>query len=296
MEHTKMELFNFAESARYYDSPNPKLDLGFAPFTGNTPLAPKRIWQYLGIFYDRNLTFCEHVKHYATKSISTVRSMRILGNSSRGLTPKQKRTLYVSCVQPIATYGLRCWYKPGIRGFKTNIKLLNLTHNQGARWITGAFRTTPVGGMLAVAGLMPLHITLKKQFEQSLIHLGTLHTNHPVLSLVERGKSKGSVLHANSLEMQSARMRKVIKSPLDEVTIHEVLETFHPLSKYTKPGSRFIDLHPDKIDFILPPARNRKELVKYHEDLKILPLDDDTIHLITGWSHHKFESDVPLPS
>jgi hypothetical protein len=296
MEHTKTELFNFAESARYYDSPNPTLDLGFAPFTGDTPLAPKRIWRYLGIYYDRNLTFCEHIKHYATKSISTVRSMKILGNSSRGLTPKQKRTLYVSCVQPIATYGLRCWYKPGIRGFKTNIKLLNLTHNQGARWITGAFRTTPVGGMLAVAGLMPLHITLKKQFERSLIRLGTLHTNHPVLSLVERGKSKGSVLHANSLEKQSARMRKVTKSPLDEVTVHEVLETFHPLSEHTKPGSRFIDLFPDKIDFVLLPAGNRKDLVKYHEDLQILPLKDDTLHFITGWSHHKFEADISLPS
>jgi hypothetical protein len=51
-----------------------------------------------------------------------------------------------------------------------------------------------------------------------------------------------------------------------------------------------------KKDFVLPPAGNRKDLVKYHEDLKILPLHHDTIHLITGWSHHKFESDVPLPS
>jgi hypothetical protein len=222
--------------------------------------------------------------------------MKILGNSLHGLTPKQKRTLYVSCIQPIATYGLRCWYKPGIRGFKTNIKLLNLTHNQGACWITGAFRTTPVGGMLAVAGLMPLHLVLKKQFEWSLIRNRMLHTNHPVLSLVERGKSKGLTLHANSLETQSAQMRKVTKSPLDEVTIHEVLEMFHPLSEHTKPGSRFIDLFPDKIDFVLPPAGNRKDLVKYHEDLKILPLNDDTIHFITGWSRHKFESDVPLPS
>jgi hypothetical protein len=296
MEHTKTELFNFVESACYYNSLNPKLDLGFAPFTGDTPVTPKRIWQYLGIFYDHNLTFCEHVKHYATKSISTVCSMKILGNSSHGLTPKQKRTLYVSCVQPIATYGLCCWYKLGIRGFKMNIKLLNLTHNQGAHWITGAFRTTPVGGMLAVAGLMPLHITLKKQFERSLIHIGMLHTNHPVLSLVERGKSKGLTLHTNSLKSQLARMRKVTKSPLDKVTIHEVLETFHPLSEHVKPGSRFIDLFPDKIDFALPPAGNRKDLVKYHEDLKILPLNDDTIHFITGWSHHKCESDIPLPA
>jgi hypothetical protein len=91
-------------------------------------------------------------------------------------------------------------------------------------------------------------------------------------------------------------MCKVTKSPLDKVTIHKVLETFHPLSEFIKPGSRFIDLHPDKIDFVLPPVGNCKDFVKYHEDLKILPLNDDTLHFITGWSHHKFESDVPLPS
>jgi hypothetical protein len=114
MEHTKTELFNFALKSNNYESDNPTLDLGFVPFTNDTPLIPKRIWRYLGIFFDHNLTFCEHVKHYATKSISTVRSMKILGNPSHGLTPKQKRLLYISCVQPIATYGFRCWYKPGI--------------------------------------------------------------------------------------------------------------------------------------------------------------------------------------
>jgi hypothetical protein len=77
--------------------------------------------------------------------------------------------------------------------------------------------------MLAVAGLMPLHITLKKLFERSLIRNGTLHPNHPVLSLVEMSRAKGSVLHANSLELQPAARRKVIKSPLDEMTMREVL-------------------------------------------------------------------------
>jgi hypothetical protein len=113
MEHSKTELFNFAPSAKAYNESNPTLDIGFTPFTGLTPLKPKRIWHYLGIHFDCNLTFCEHVKLYATKSISTVCSMKILGNSARGLTPKQKRLLYISCVQPIATYGLCCWYKPG---------------------------------------------------------------------------------------------------------------------------------------------------------------------------------------
>jgi hypothetical protein len=114
MEHTKTKLFNFVLKSNNYKSANPSLDLGFAPFTNDTPLVPKHIWWYLGIFFDCNHTFCEHVKHYATKSISTIRSMKILGNSSHRLTPKQKCLLYISCIQLIATYGFCCWYKPGI--------------------------------------------------------------------------------------------------------------------------------------------------------------------------------------
>jgi hypothetical protein len=293
MEHSKTELFHFALKSNDYESANPTLDLGFAPFTGTTPLIPKRIWRYLGIFFDRNLTFCEHVKHYATKSISTVRSMKILGNSSRGLTPKQKCLLYILCVQPIATYGFRCWYQPGIRGFRTNIKLLSLTHHQGARWITGVFRTTPVGGMLAVAGLMPLHITLKKLFERSLIRNGTLHPNHPVLSLLDRKHSKGSALHPNSLNRQSATHRKTIRSPLDQVTLHNVQEKFDPLSEHVKPGSRFIDLLPDRIDFS-PVPKGSKNVTTHHEELATLPQKDDTLHFITGWSVHEFEANTFL--
>jgi hypothetical protein len=160
MEHSKTELFNFALSPGDTRLLSPPMDLGFAPFTGENRLVAKKTWRYLGVFFDWNLTFREHVKYYATKSISTVRCMRILGNSMWGLSPKYKRILYILCVIPVATYGLGCWYRPGTRGFKANMKMVNLTHSQGARWIMGAFRTAPTGGVLASAGLMPMHLTI----------------------------------------------------------------------------------------------------------------------------------------
>jgi hypothetical protein len=153
----------------------------------------------LGIFFDRMLSFTVHVKFYANKSISTVCYMRILGNSNWGLTPKQKCMLYMSCVLPVATYGLWCWYRPGTRGFVSNIKLLNLTHSQGARWITGAFQTSPTSSILAAAGLMPMHYNLKKLYDRSILRNETLHYNHPSLSLLDHRNSKGSIQHPDAL-------------------------------------------------------------------------------------------------
>jgi hypothetical protein len=62
MEHSKTELFNFAKKP---GDPNPPIDLGVEPFTGDHPLLPKTTWRYLGVFFDRTLSFKEHVKIYS---------------------------------------------------------------------------------------------------------------------------------------------------------------------------------------------------------------------------------------
>ncbi|KXN87129.1 hypothetical protein AN958_09172 [Leucoagaricus sp. SymC.cos] len=104
LEHNKSKLFHF--SCQKGDE-NPPINLVYAPYTGDTPLCPKPFWQYLGFYFDRQLTFCEHVHYYSTKAISTVHSMGMLGNSLQSLSPKQKYLLYWLCVVPIATYGFR---------------------------------------------------------------------------------------------------------------------------------------------------------------------------------------------
>jgi hypothetical protein len=50
-------------------------------------LKPKEHWRYLGFFFDWHLLFHEHMCFYATKAISMVRTMGMLGNSFRGLSP-----------------------------------------------------------------------------------------------------------------------------------------------------------------------------------------------------------------
>ncbi|CAA7271389.1 unnamed protein product [Cyclocybe aegerita] len=147
LEHDKTELFHFS---RRRDAYNPSLDLGYAPHTGATPLKPKTYWRYLGFYFDRGLTFHEHVRYYATKAFTTVQAMRMLGNSTRGLSPKQCRLLYRSCVVPIATYAYRLWYFDGARN-KGAMNQLKQMQQKAALWITGAFRTSPTGGLEALA-------------------------------------------------------------------------------------------------------------------------------------------------
>ena len=78
MEHDKSEIFHFS---RAHNDLNPELDLSAI---GAPTLKPKTYWRYLGFYFDRRLSFKEHVRHYSTKALSTVKAMGMLGNSTRG--------------------------------------------------------------------------------------------------------------------------------------------------------------------------------------------------------------------
>ncbi|XP_006463070.1 hypothetical protein AGABI2DRAFT_144472 [Agaricus bisporus var. bisporus H97] len=152
-----------------------------------------------------------------------------------------------------------------------------------------------MGAMSAVAGLMPLHLQLKKLFERSVIRINTLHPHHPVLSLLERRKAKGSTLHPNALERKSKTIRKVIKSPLDSVIDNPSSEIFDPLSEHIKPGHRLVDRHPDKVKFVLMP-KNRKDRDEYHSKMNLTPVTEPhALHLFTAGVKHKFDPSVPVP-
>ena len=83
IKHSKTEVFHFSRSHGAFN-PSP---LNLSPI-GSPSLIPKNIWRYLGFIFDRKLCFCQHINFYANKAISTVKCMKILGNSTRGLNPQ----------------------------------------------------------------------------------------------------------------------------------------------------------------------------------------------------------------
>jgi len=107
MEHDKTELFHFTRACH---PPNPSINLSSV---GGSVISSKPIWRYLGFYFDRKLNFHYHTHFYAMKCLSTLSAMKMLGNSSRGLLPIQKRLLYRMCVLPIALYGFQLWFFKG---------------------------------------------------------------------------------------------------------------------------------------------------------------------------------------
>jgi hypothetical protein len=195
LEHDKSELFHF--TCKHGDT-NPPLALGWGPFTKETPLKPKEHWRYLGFFFDCHLLFHEHVHFYATKAISTVCAMGMLGNVFRRLSPRQKHILYRLCIIPIAMYGFKLWYYSGAHCKGQVAKLAKMQHHT-ALWITGAFCTSPVGGVGALLGLIPINLHLQKLAAWLLYWITTLSPTHPLAALRQRAGSKKVPQHRHSL-------------------------------------------------------------------------------------------------
>jgi len=82
IEHSKTETFHFDRSHRMFNLP--PLDL---LSLGRPILYPKSTWKYLGFIFNWKLAFHQHIDFYSNKAIFTVKCMKILGNSTRGIDP-----------------------------------------------------------------------------------------------------------------------------------------------------------------------------------------------------------------
>ena len=99
VEHSKTEVFHFNRLQESFNPPSLNLSS-----IGGPILCPKNSWKYLGFIFDRKLLFYYHINFYSNKVMSTIKCIKILGNSVQGLNLHQKRLLYRSCILPIVLY------------------------------------------------------------------------------------------------------------------------------------------------------------------------------------------------
>ena len=105
VEYSKTEIFHFSRVQGLFNPP--LLDL--SPL-GGLILSPKNLWKYLGFIFNRKLMFHQHIDFYSNRALSSVKCMKLLGNSSCGILPLQKRLLYRCCILSITLYGFQLWF------------------------------------------------------------------------------------------------------------------------------------------------------------------------------------------
>lgn len=265
--------------------PPPPLTLPGGVILRSTP-----VWRILGFFFDPQLTFRAHVRFYANKALSTLNALPLLGNSVRGINPTNKRRLFIACIRPLLTYGCNVWFNPQ-RKQTTLFEPLRRAQNLGARWITGAFRTTPSSAASHLAGLIPFHLHVKKLHLRFNTRMTTLPANHLLLTSLPP-----SIHHSpTSPTPFGARIRSIPATP--KLPLHFIasvdadvnVERSHVLPDIARPGDRVLDLHYDQISY--PESHPPKDDPAFHEwfgnlhhSLSILEHDFHSLYAYTDGS------------
>ncbi|KAF8662340.1 hypothetical protein AX14_007089 [Amanita brunnescens Koide BX004] len=182
IEPSKTELIHFyafqlnAPSRTFARTHQPSLNFEW----NNTDfvIKPAQVWRYLGFFFTPTLDWSYHIQYYTNKAFSSVRACGMLGNSIRGIGPKQRSLAYQACVLPILSYGLALWYAPQGVGVIRHLKRMERVHAFALGWITGSFRTSPIGARGVIAGIPPLRIIFDLRLHGLRARLTTLDDYH----------------------------------------------------------------------------------------------------------------------
>ena len=88
--------------------------------------------KYLGVVFDKKLTFKKHVIQAGDKALKCGRALFPLLNRKSKLNWKNKLLLYNMCIRPIMTYGCQVW---STRCANTYLKKLQIIQNKNLKII-----------------------------------------------------------------------------------------------------------------------------------------------------------------
>ena len=232
-----------------------------------TTIKPKGMIRYLGFFFDSELNWNAHITFYFNRAFSTIRALRMLGSSIRGLGTLQKRHAYQACALPVLTYGLPLWFAEDGAGVKSRLVKINKVHSHACKWITGCFRTTPIGAREVIAGLPPLITLLNAQLHSFRARITALPPNH-ILCTAMTQKWTNPVYASISRKTRPAHLPSDV--PFRRLRTHHVQEQFEYASDLQRPGQRVLDSYADRVTIDThSPKKGTESFKAWVRDLKM---------------------------
>jgi len=153
------------------------------------------------------------------------------------------------------------------------LKILEKMQRRATIWILGAFRTSPTGGIEAIAGLIPIKFHLHKLASRSQLHSAALPKNHLIKTLMEDAPNTYSKPPLHSINSLTDRQKSSIKDHLVNSynKLHGIFPSFSPLDRELTPGSRVIDTFQDQFLFNLSnKAKNDTARPQQLDDMTIV--------------------------
>ena len=111
-------------------------------------------FKYLGIWFDKRLTWAVHIQKMREKCKKVLNVMRCLRGIEWGASRPALKTIYIGLIRSVLDYGCIVYRSAA----NTALKKLDIVQHQALRICSGAMKTTPVAALLVELGEMPLHL------------------------------------------------------------------------------------------------------------------------------------------
>ena len=200
----------------------------------NTPLKFNPRPTFLGVTFDRTLSFKYHVLSLRKKFHSRFRAFRSIASASWGPSKESLCTLYKAFIRPILTYASPGWFP---FSSPTHITSVERMHRSSCRVITGCLSSTPIPLLHIEALLPPLRVTLTHQslsfFERAL----RLPPTFPIASLANSNPR---------IRLKKSSWRSFSRSHILTPNLHltrEPLILCPPKPPWSAPSNYTISLH-----------------------------------------------------
>ena len=138
------------------------------------------------------------------------------------------------------------------------MKILHKIQRRVTLWILGVFKTSPLEGIEAITGIIPIKFHLQKITKRSQIQPFKLLTNYILRNLIDDSPLSSTLSNSHKIGSLTNHQRNLIKDHLIDSynKFLEVFLSFSPLSIEFSPGHHIIDNFSDHFSFNLV---NRKE-------------------------------------
>src|SRR5699024_1515931 len=186
----KSELLHFS---RRRERHNPRVD---RPGWNVEPAPTDATIRWLGVHFDRRLSFHPHARIARQRAMNAVGTIRGLGNTVKGASPHALRAAAVACVLPTLFYAVETWWPvPGVRRRWGSAALegeVQAVLSATSRAILPVWRTTPTPAISREAGLPPARAWLDLAAGRASLRLRRLDHSHPLVTRVRMYEGSGT--------------------------------------------------------------------------------------------------------
>ena len=142
---------------------------------GNATLRYEDQQTYLGVTFDKRMTWKAHINQAEGKARRKLNILRKLAGTTWGATDKILKSVYQGTVRPHLEYGSNSW----MTAAKTHLQTLDKVQNQALHIITGAMKTTPIVRMEEATSIPPL---AKRREQKAMLQANKFRCsqNHPM--------------------------------------------------------------------------------------------------------------------